>query len=98
MAAIDDLRDGDIVLVTSKVVSKAEGRLVYDDRLAAVESETVRVVARRGPTVIAQTRHGLVMAAAGVDTSNTPPGTESGSSPKIAMKMREVVKITVFSL
>ena len=67
---------GDVVVVTSKVVSKAEGRLIpagadrEATRLQAVEDETVRVVARRGTTTIAETRHGLVMAAAGVDGSN----------------------------
>ncbi len=70
------LRAGDIVVVTSKVVSKAEGRVVTgrskDDVLPA---ETDRVVARRGPTSIVRTRHGLVMAAAGIDASNTEPGT-----------------------
>jgi coenzyme F420-0:L-glutamate ligase/coenzyme F420-1:gamma-L-glutamate ligase len=70
------LQDGDVVVVTSKVVSKAEGRLVTvvgdreTARLQAVDAETVRVVARRGTTTIAQTRHGLVLAAAGVDASN----------------------------
>jgi dehydro coenzyme F420 reductase / coenzyme F420-0:L-glutamate ligase / coenzyme F420-1:gamma-L-glutamate ligase len=68
-------RDGDILVVTSKVVSKAEGRVVAADREDAIAAETVRVVARRGPTTIAQTRHGFVLAAAGVDASNTPPGT-----------------------
>ncbi len=67
--------DGDIFVVTSKIVSKAEGRVVTADREAAIDAETVRVVARRGPTRISQTRHGLVMAAAGVDASNTAPGT-----------------------
>jgi coenzyme F420-0:L-glutamate ligase / coenzyme F420-1:gamma-L-glutamate ligase len=70
-----DLRDGDIVVVTSKIVSKAEGRVVAVSREQAIEAETARVVARRGATTIAQTRHGLVLAAAGVDESNTPPGT-----------------------
>jgi coenzyme F420-0:L-glutamate ligase/coenzyme F420-1:gamma-L-glutamate ligase len=74
-AAAPDLRDGDIVVVTSKVVSKAEGRVAAIPRDQAIEAETVRVVARRGPTTIAQTRHGLVLAAAGVDESNTAPGT-----------------------
>ena len=70
------LQEGDVVVVTSKVVSKAEGRLVTvtgdreQARLQAVADETVRVVARRGSTTIAQTRHGLVLAAAGVDASN----------------------------
>jgi coenzyme F420-0:L-glutamate ligase/coenzyme F420-1:gamma-L-glutamate ligase len=69
------LLDGDILVVTSKVVSKAEGRVVAMSRDDAIAAETVRVVARRGATTIAQTRHGLVMAAAGVDESNTAPGT-----------------------
>jgi len=72
------LEDGDVVVVTSKVVSKAEGRLVAvppgadreQVRRAAVADETVRVVARRGATVIAENRNGLVLAAAGVDASN----------------------------
>jgi coenzyme F420-0:L-glutamate ligase/coenzyme F420-1:gamma-L-glutamate ligase len=69
------LLDGDILVVTSKAVSKAEGRVVTMSRDDAIAAETVRVVARRGPMTIAQTRHGLVMAAAGVDESNTAPGT-----------------------
>jgi coenzyme F420-0:L-glutamate ligase / coenzyme F420-1:gamma-L-glutamate ligase len=69
------LLDGDILVVTSKAVSKAEGRVVTMSRDDAIAAETVRVVARRGTMVIAQTRHGLVMAAAGVDESNTAPGT-----------------------
>jgi coenzyme F420-0:L-glutamate ligase/coenzyme F420-1:gamma-L-glutamate ligase len=73
--AAGDLRDGDILVVTSKVVSKAEGRVAEMPRDEAIEAETVRVVARRGATTIAQTRHGFVLAAAGVDESNTAPGT-----------------------
>ena len=69
-----DVRDGDILVVTSKIVSKAEGRVVAGPREQAIEAETARVVARRGATTIAQTRHGLVLAAAGVDESNTAPG------------------------
>ena len=69
------VQPGDILVVTSKVVSKAEGRVVSASREDAIAAETVRVVARRGPTTIAQTRHGLVLAAAGVDASNTAPGT-----------------------
>jgi coenzyme F420-0:L-glutamate ligase/coenzyme F420-1:gamma-L-glutamate ligase len=75
LAATPDLADGDILVVTSKIISKAEGRVITSDRDNAIATETVRVVARRGPTTIAQTRHGLVMAAAGVDRSNTAPGT-----------------------
>ncbi len=74
------LADGDVVVVTSKVVSKAEGRVVAAaDREAAITAETVRVVATRahagGVTRIVENRLGLVMAAAGVDASNTPEGT-----------------------
>jgi coenzyme F420-0:L-glutamate ligase/coenzyme F420-1:gamma-L-glutamate ligase len=74
------LRDGDVLVVTSKVVSKAEGRIVHgSDRDAVVDAETEHVVASwtgpAGRTVIARTRHGLVLAAAGVDGSNTEPGT-----------------------
>jgi coenzyme F420-0:L-glutamate ligase/coenzyme F420-1:gamma-L-glutamate ligase len=73
------LQDGDIVVVTSKVVSKAEGRVVAaDSRDDVIASESVRIVATRstprGETRIVQTRHGLVMAAAGVDASNVDPG------------------------
>ncbi|MGN6132568.1 MAG: coenzyme F420-0:L-glutamate ligase, partial [Nocardioidaceae bacterium] len=70
-----ELRDGDVVVVTSKVVSKSEGRVADLDRQAAVEQETDRVVAVRGGTAIVRTRLGLVMAAAGVDASNVRPGT-----------------------
>ncbi|APY87974.1 coenzyme F420-0:L-glutamate ligase [Streptomyces alfalfae] len=76
VAAEPGLADGDVLLVTSKIVSKAEGRVVEaDDREAAIDAETVRVVARRGPLRIVENRQGLVMAAAGVDASNTPSGT-----------------------
>jgi coenzyme F420-0:L-glutamate ligase/coenzyme F420-1:gamma-L-glutamate ligase len=73
-------QDGDVVVVTSKVVSKAEGRLVAadggeDPPAAAVASETDRVGAVRGRTRIVRTRHGFVMAAAGVDASNVEAGT-----------------------
>lgn len=69
------LADGDVVVVTSKVVSKAEGRMLRVDREEAISAETVRVVARRGATRIVETRQGLVLAAAGVDASGTAPGT-----------------------
>ncbi|MGW2180078.1 coenzyme F420-0:L-glutamate ligase [Streptomyces sp. NPDC001732] len=75
-AAEPGLVDGDVLLVTSKIVSKAEGRIVEAaDREAAIDAETVRVVARRGTLRIVENRQGLVMAAAGVDASNTPAGT-----------------------
>jgi coenzyme F420-0:L-glutamate ligase/coenzyme F420-1:gamma-L-glutamate ligase len=74
------LRDGDCVVVTQKVVSKAEGRLVPLDpedlaaRRALVESESVRIVRRRGDLIISETRHGFVCANAGVDLSNVESG------------------------
>jgi coenzyme F420-0:L-glutamate ligase/coenzyme F420-1:gamma-L-glutamate ligase len=74
------LEDGDILVVTSKIVSKAEGRvLAAADREDAITRETVRLVATRaypgGLTRIVENRQGLVQAAAGVDASNTPDGT-----------------------
>ncbi|GAB3036235.1 hypothetical protein GCM10027052_13050 [Parafrigoribacterium mesophilum] len=74
------LQDGDILAITSKIVSKAEGRTVRAPaREDAITAETVRVVATRaypgGLTRIVENRLGLVMAAAGVDSSNTPNGT-----------------------
>jgi coenzyme F420-0:L-glutamate ligase/coenzyme F420-1:gamma-L-glutamate ligase len=69
-----ELRDGDVVCVTSKVVSKAEGRVVAGNRAEAVVRETRRLVARRGPLEIVVNRLGLTMAAAGVDASNVEPG------------------------
>ncbi len=70
------LRAGDVVVVTSKVVSKAEGRLVDGAaREPWIQKETKRVVARRGDLVIAETRHGFVCANAGVDASNVDAGT-----------------------
>ncbi|MCG2799815.1 MAG: coenzyme F420-0:L-glutamate ligase [Cellulomonas sp.] len=71
--------DGDVLVLTSKVVSKAEGRQVHaEDREQTITDETVRVVATRrharGVTRIVENRLGLVMAAAGVDGSNTPEG------------------------
>jgi coenzyme F420-0:L-glutamate ligase/coenzyme F420-1:gamma-L-glutamate ligase len=69
-----ELADGDIVCVTSKVVSKAEGRVVAGDRADAIVRETRRLVARRGSLVIVVNRLGLTMAAAGVDASNVERG------------------------
>src|SRR5438093_12385605 len=68
-------RGGDVVVVTQKIVSKAEGRVGRGgDRAAWVERETERVVARRGDLTIAATRHGFVCANAGVDASNVDGG------------------------
>ena len=75
LVAGQDLRDGDVVVLTSKVVSKAEGRVRSGTRDDALAGETRRVIARRGPTTIVRTRHGLTLAAAGIDASNVAPGT-----------------------
>jgi len=69
-----DLVDGDVVAVTSKVVSKAEGRVRRGTRDQALAGETLRVVARRGATTIVRNRLGLTMAAAGIDSSNVEQG------------------------
>lgn len=76
----DGLHHGDIVVVSSKIVSKAEGQIVTaSDREQAITDETVRVVATRvfpgGITRIVENHLGIVGAAAGVDASNTPEGT-----------------------
>ena len=107
-AAAGGLADGDIIVVTSKVVSKAEGRiLAADDREEAITAETVRVVASRptpngGTTRIVQNRLGMVSAAAGVDASNTPHGTilllpedPDASARLIAAGLRERLGVEV---
>ena len=74
------LETGDVLVVTQKVVSKAEGRMVAvdpDDPLShkeLVEQESVRVLRRRGDLIISETAHGFVCANAGIDLSNVPSG------------------------
>jgi coenzyme F420-0:L-glutamate ligase / coenzyme F420-1:gamma-L-glutamate ligase len=69
------LRDGDILVVTSKIISKAEGRIrSAADRQRAIDAETARTVAARDDTQIVRTRIGLTLAAAGVDRSNVAAG------------------------
>ncbi|HEV3354545.1 MAG TPA: coenzyme F420-0:L-glutamate ligase [Acidimicrobiales bacterium] len=78
IASHADLQEGDVVVVTQKIVSKAEGRLekVADDeeRLRLIERESVRVLRRRDELVISETRQGFVCANAGVDLSNVDDG------------------------
>jgi coenzyme F420-0:L-glutamate ligase/coenzyme F420-1:gamma-L-glutamate ligase len=80
IAAAVTLQDGDVVVVTQKVVSKAEMRLEPVDpddpngHRALVERESVRVLRRRGDLVISETRHGFVCANAGIDLSNVESG------------------------
>ena len=104
------LADGDVVVVTSKVVSKVEGRLVQvgpgEDREAArqraIDAEAVRVVARRGPLKIVETRHGWVVAAAGIDASNVAgdalvllPEDADASARVLRGRLRELLGVDV---
>jgi coenzyme F420-0:L-glutamate ligase/coenzyme F420-1:gamma-L-glutamate ligase len=104
-AAQPDLADGDVVVVTSKVVSKVEGRIVPvppgADREAlrqqTIEDEAVRVLARRGPLAIVQTRQGWVVAAAGIDASNVDrdalvllPEDGDASARRLRERLREL--------
>lgn len=91
-------RDGDVVAVTQKIVSKAEGRLVPegDGREVWVARESRRVVARRDDLVIAETAHGFVCANAGVDASNVEEGfltllpeDPDGSAERIRKRLAE---------
>lgn len=72
--AAPDLRDGDVVVVTSKIVSKSLGLATTQDKDTVIAAGSDRVVAQRGATQIVRTHHGLTMAAAGVDTSNLEAG------------------------
>ena len=80
-ATVSWVDDGDVLVVTQKVVSKAEGRIVPidtgdpDAKRALVESESVRVLRRRGDLLITETTHGFVCANAGIDLSNVDAGT-----------------------
>ncbi len=72
---------GDVLVVTHKVVSKAEGQVVTVEgdeqafKQALVEAEAVSIVRRRGDLIIAETKHGFICANAGIDRSNAEPGT-----------------------
>jgi coenzyme F420-0:L-glutamate ligase/coenzyme F420-1:gamma-L-glutamate ligase len=95
------LQDGDVLVVTQKVVSKAEGRLVAvdpDDPLShkvLVEQEAARVLRRRGDLVITETRHGFVCANSGVDLSNVERGQAALlplDSDRSARRVRDIVR------
>ncbi len=95
------LRDGDVVVVTQKVVSKAEGamaRIDPEDPLghkAIVEAESVRIVRRRGDLIISETKHGFVCANAGVDLSNVDEGWAAllpDDSDRSARRIRDGVR------
>ncbi len=79
-ASDEQIVDGDLIAVTSKVVAKSEGRVVAFDgteehKVALIDSESRRVIRRRGPLRITETHHGFVCANAGIDLSNTEAGT-----------------------
>ena len=97
------LLDGDCLVVTQKIVSKAEGRLVRVDpddreaRRALVESESVRVLRRRGDLIISETAHGFVCANAGVDLSNVDDGWAAllpVDSDRSARRIRDALRAT----
>jgi coenzyme F420-0:L-glutamate ligase/coenzyme F420-1:gamma-L-glutamate ligase len=105
------LREGDIVVVTSKVVSKCEGRLVAapedpeerdELRRKLVDAEAVRVLARKGRTLITENRIGLIQAAAGVDGSNVGraelallPVDPDGSAAALRAGLRERLGVDI---
>ena len=78
IASSIDLLDGDVIVVTQKIVSKAENRLVDIDpeigHKPIVEDESVRIVRRRGDLIISETEHGFICANAGIDLSNVESG------------------------
>ena len=95
------LLDNDVLVVTQKIVSKAEGRLVKidpDDPLShkvLVEEEAVRIVRRRGDLIITETRHGFVCANSGIDLSNVERGQAALlpiDSDRSARRIRDIVK------
>lgn len=95
------LEEGDVLVVTQKVVSKAEGRLVAvdpDDPLShkqVVLDEAVRVLRRRGDLVITETTHGFVCANSGVDLSNMVRGEAAllpVDSDRSARRIRDIVR------
>ncbi len=95
------LVDGDVLVVTQKIVSKAEGRIeaidLDDPRLhkAIVERESVRIIRRRGDLIIAETEHGWICANAGVDLSNIADGYAAllpVDSDRSARRIRDAIR------
>jgi coenzyme F420-0:L-glutamate ligase/coenzyme F420-1:gamma-L-glutamate ligase len=99
-APVPWIADGDVVVVTQKVVSKAEGRVVPfdtddpDAKRTLVEAESTRVLRRRGDLLITETPHGFVCANAGIDLSNVEAGTAAllpVDPDKSARRIREAM-------
>jgi coenzyme F420-0:L-glutamate ligase / coenzyme F420-1:gamma-L-glutamate ligase len=95
------LRDNDVLVVTQKIISKAENRLVEidaDDPVShkkLVEDEAVRIVRRRGDLIITETKHGFVCANSGIDLSNVERGYAALlplDSDRSARRIRDIVK------
>ena len=100
-AAPAGLRDGDVLVVTQKIVSKAEGAMEQidpDDPLShkpLVERESVRILRRRGDLIISETKHGFICANAGIDLSNVERGHAAllpDDSDRSANKIRERIR------
>ena len=95
------LRDNDVLVVTQKIVSKAENKLIPidpDDPLshkALVEQEAVRIVRRRGDLIITETKHGFVCANSGIDLSNVERGYAAllpDDSDRSARRIRDIIQ------
>lgn len=95
------LADGDVLVVTQKVVSKAEGRMVEIDasdplsHKVLVEKEAVRIVRRRGDLIITETTHGFICANSGIDLSNVERGWAAllpVDSDRSARRIRDIVR------
>jgi len=95
------LRDNDVLVVTQKIVSKAEGRLVEIDpndplsHKVLVEQEAVRIVRRRGDLIITETKHGFVCANSGIDLSNVERGYAALlplDSDRSARRIRDIIR------
>ena len=100
-AAEGQVQDGDVLVITQKVVSKAEGMLRDvdpDDPLShkpLVEEESVRILRRRGELIISETKHGFVCANAGIDRSNVADGQVAllpEDSDRSARRFQDVVR------
>lgn len=98
--ASSGLENNDVLVVSQKVVSKAEGRLVKVDphdpqsHKPLVEAESVRIVRRRGDLIISETRHGFVCASAGIDRSNVEPDIAAllpEDSDRSARRLRDAI-------
>jgi len=101
ISAAVTLQDDDVLVVTQKVVSKAEGQVVEIDtedqrgHKAIVEAESARILRRRGDLIISETKHGFVCANAGVDLSNVEAGHAvilPVDSDRSARRIRDVIR------